>query len=150
MVHPLLTRYPRTAARIRRWSPEHKRVIPSEAFPGAEIVTTSKLAVSVFVERHEGSTACLEPRSTEWMVDRLVGNFYSELPVHAHAVLMALTATGMVPMHRSQGAKAAVVESALAGVPCYLLQVPAAWSADRASDEISAHLLELGRSVAAP
>jgi hypothetical protein len=36
--------------------------------------------------------------------------------------------------------KAAVLDEALTGLPTYLLQVPRAWSADRASDAIVAKL----------
>lgn len=149
LVHPLVTKYPSVAAFSRRWSPEHRMVTPQEAFPKMDIATVSELAVSVFVERHDGSACNLEPRSSEWMLDRLVGNFYSELPEHSRTVITALTATGILPMHRSQAAKAAVVASGLGDVPCYLLKVPAEWSADRASDEISRQLLDLARSATA-
>lgn len=142
-VHPILTKYPRTARALRRWSPEHKMVTPDEAFPSKKVLTQSTLNLSVFVERHAGHECELESRSEDWMTDRLVGNFYSELPVHSHAVLTALTATGLVPMHRRQAEKSALVHSALRGVPCYLLRVPAEWSADRASDEICERLLNL-------
>jgi hypothetical protein len=49
----------------------------------------------------------------------------------------ALGATGLVPLEEHFGQKAAVVRRALEDVPCYLLRLPADWSADRASDFVA-------------
>ena len=58
-------------------------------------------------------------------------------------------ATGLIPLHRLMGDKAAVLDSALTGLPTWLLQVPRDWSADRASDAIVAEL-ETVTSALAP
>ncbi len=141
LVHPVATKFPKLAAFSRRWSPEHKMVTPEQAFPGMPISTEAPFSVSMFAERHDGSTVELESKSTEWMVDRLVGNFYCEMSQHSRDLVTALSATGLAPMHAAMAAKAAVVGKGLQGVPCFLLRVPAEWSADQASDRICEELL---------
>jgi hypothetical protein len=49
----------------------------------------------------------------------------------------ALGATSLVPLEEHFGQKSGVVRRALEDVPCWLLRLPAAWSADRASDFIA-------------
>jgi hypothetical protein len=143
LVHPLVTQYPRLAALSRRWSPEHMMVSPQVALPNATISTAAPLAAAVFVERYDGSGASLEEKDTSWMVSRLVGNFQNELPRHSRELITALAATGMVPAERFFAEKGAVLARSLNGQPAFLLRVPAAFSADRASDVIVERLLEV-------
>lgn len=143
MVHPVVTGYPRLAAFSRRWSPEHMMVTPEQALPHARISVAAALAAAVFVERFDGDRAVLHQRDPRWMVGRMVGNFHSELPHHSRDVLTALGATDLVPLEQFHAEKAAVLADALAGRPTFLLQVPAAYSADKASDVIVERLLEL-------
>ena len=44
VVHPFVLRYPRLAAAIRRWSPEHMMVPPHEALRGSPIVRSAPRA----------------------------------------------------------------------------------------------------------
>ena len=141
IVHPLVTKFPKVAAFSRQWSPEHKMVTPQEAFPNAGFATTAPLCASVFVERFDGDSVVIEERDTPWMVDRLVGNFHCELPQHSRDVLTALSATGIVAQHDIQATKAKVVVDGLGDTPGELMKVPAAWSADKASDAISEYLV---------
>jgi hypothetical protein len=143
MVHPVVTQYPRLAAFSRRWSPEHMMVTPEQALPHARLSTAAPLAVTVFVERFDGDRPVLQHRDARWMVARMVGNFHAELPSHSRDVLTALGATGMLPLEQFHAEKAAVLAEGLAGTPTFLLQVPAACSADKASDVIVDQLLEL-------
>jgi hypothetical protein len=143
LVHPLVTQYPRLAALSRRWSPEHMMVSPQVALPNATISTAAPLAAAVFVERYDGAGASLEEKDTSWMVSRLVGNFQNELPRHSRELITALAATGMVPAERFFAEKGAVLARSLNGKPAFLLRVPAAFSADRASDVIVERLLEV-------
>jgi len=121
-------------------------VSPQVALPNATISTAAPLAAAVFVERYDGAGASLEEKDTSWMVSRLVGNFQNELPRHSRELITALAATGMVPAERFFAEKGAVLARSLNGKPAFLLRVPAAFSADRASDVIVERLLEvLGR-----
>jgi hypothetical protein len=141
--HPLVTQYPRVAALSRRWSPEHMMVSPQVALPNATISTAAPLAAAVFVERYDGSEASLEEKDTSWMVSRLIGNFNDELPRHSRDLIAALAATGMMPVERFFADKAAVLARSLNGKPAFLVRVPAAFSADRASDVIVERLLDV-------
>lgn len=140
IVHPLVTRYPSVAAVVRRWSPEHMMVTPEKAFPGRPVSSRAPLDLLVFVERYDGSATALEGRDEGWMVSRLVGNFHCEMALQSREVVTALGATGLVPTERFFGEKAAVLAEAVAGKPCFLLRVPAALSADIASDQIVDHV----------
>jgi hypothetical protein len=147
LVHPLITQYPRLAALSRRWSPEHMMVAPQVALPNAAISTAAPLAAACFVERYDGSGASLEEKDTGWMVSRLIGNFHAELARHSRDVITALAATGLMPVERFFAEKAAVLARSLNGKPAFLLRVPAAFSADQASDVIVERLLDaLARS----
>jgi hypothetical protein len=73
-------------------------------------------------------------------VARILGNFHSEMTVHSREIVNLLGAVGMVPLHKIFAEKAAVLNQALTGIPTFLLQVPRAWTADRASDAIVAKL----------
>lgn len=143
LVHPLVTQYPRLAAFTRRWSPEHMTVSPQVALPNAAMSTAAPLAAAVFVERYDGSGASLEQKTSGWMVSRLIGNFHAELPRHSRDVITALAATGLMPAERFFAEKAAVLTRALNDKPAFLLRVPAAFSADQASDVIVERLLDV-------
>jgi hypothetical protein len=133
-VHPAITRYPRLASMTRKWSPEHMIVRPREAFPGAAFADAAELAVTVFLERHEGASPILQEQDAGWLRSRLIGNFHCELPRHSQELIVAMGATGLVSLERSLAEKAAVLDEALAGRPVFLLQVPQALPPDQASD----------------
>jgi len=138
IVHPVIVRYPRTAAFTRRWSPEHRMVHPAQAFGAENIATTAPTRVALFLERHSGKDAVLEPRSAEWMTTRIVGNFHTELPGVSRSLIEALGATGLIPLESYFADKAKVVRRGLGSIPCHVLKLPAGWSADRASDHVTA------------
>jgi hypothetical protein len=140
VVHPLVSQYPRVAAISRRWSPEHMMTTPRQAFPDGRFSTSAPLALCVYTERYDGSTVVLEERTESWMVDRMIGNFHCEMPLSSREVLTALGATGLLSSEQHFSEKAAVLRSAVADRPCFVLQVPATMSADRASDLIVEHL----------
>ncbi len=141
-VHPVVTRFPRVADFSRRWSPEHMMVTPEQALPSAAIAQSAPLALAVFVERFDGSAPVMEQRSTSWLVSRMIGNFHAELPEESRRVMTALAATGMMPAEQFFAEKAEVLRAGVEEIPSYLLRVPAAMSADLASDAIVEHLLE--------
>ena len=140
IVHPIVVQYPRAAAFVRRWSPEHMMIAPKTALPHLPMVRSAPLAAAVYVERHDGSVAELRELSQAEMVARMLGNFHIEMTVHSREIVNLLGATGLIPLHEQMGQKAAVLDQALAGLPTFLLQVPRDWSADRASDAIVAKL----------
>jgi hypothetical protein len=140
LVHPFVVQYPRAAALVRKWSPEHMMIAPKDALPNVPMVRSAPLAASVYLERHDGSTAQLQEISQALMVARMLGNFHIEMTVHSREIVNLLGATGLIPLHEQMSEKAAVLDAALAGLPTYLLQVPRAWSADQASDAIVAKL----------
>ena len=149
-VHPHVVRYPRIAAAARRWSPEHRMVHFRAAFPDAPVALTAPLGLAVYVERYAGPTPRLEPRPTSWMVDRVLGNYHFELADPSRAMLDALSATGLLPLDRYLGAKRAILEEGLDGVPAYLLRIPVTASAGRASDQVVEGVLGLARSIPRP
>ena len=150
LFHPIVTKYPRVAAFTRRWSPEHKMVVPADALPTTEIATSAPLAVSVFVERSGGTQSEFTPVTEEWLVSRLVGNFHAELSRPSRDVITALGATGFIPLEELFDKKAQVLAKAVSEKPAFLLRVPAAWSADRASDDIVTHLFEALEAAGVP
>ena len=79
-VHPVIVRYPKTAAFTRRWSPEHRMVHPEQVFGPERISSAAPAQLAIFLERYDGAEARLEARSADWMTSRIVGNFHSELP----------------------------------------------------------------------
>ncbi|MFK4297321.1 hypothetical protein ABH924_002471 [Arthrobacter sp. GAS37] len=136
-VHPVIVRYPRTAAFTRRWSPEHRMVHPADVFGPGKIVPQAPARIAVFLERFDGAEARLERRTEAWMAARIVGNFHSELPLVSRRLIEALGATGLVPLGEHFSAKASVITRALSDVPCFVLRLPVAWSADRTSDFVA-------------
>lgn len=150
LVHPFVTKYPRFARVTRKFSPEHMMVTPREAFPSATITTEAPLDLAVFVERFSGDRAILTEKSTEWMVSRMIGNFHAEVSHPSQEVITALGATGLAPIERAFADKAAVLASALANKPAYLLRVPQAFPPDQASDVIVGHLQQLIDRLAVP
>ena len=139
-VHPVVVRYPRLADVARRWSPEHKMVTAAEALPTTEVATHVPLGLAIYVERYAGTEALLSETDEAWMVDRLLGNFHVELAAFSQELVTAMAATGFVTWGQLMNDKTAVLEQAIKGIPCHLLRLPAAWSADRASDEVVAAL----------
>ncbi|MBJ2120369.1 hypothetical protein I6N91_05180 [Arthrobacter sp. MSA 4-2] len=147
VVHPYVIRYPRLADFSRRWSPEHRMVDASSAFPGREVTTSAPLAVAVYIERFEGSRSRIVERTKDWMVDRMIGNFHIEMAGFSQRVVTSLAATSVISWREHFAAKGVVLSKALDGRPCYLLQVPSAYTADQASDDIVRFLEELLPSV---
>jgi len=79
----------------------------------------------------------LERRTEAWMAARIVGNFHSELPLVSRRLIEALGATGLVPLGEHFSVKTSVITRALGDVPCFVLRLPATWSADRTSDHVA-------------
>jgi hypothetical protein len=140
VVHPLVTQYPRLAGMTRKWSPEHMMHTPQEAFPDARVSTNVRLDILMFVERFNASHVSLRHTDEAWMVSRLIGNFHTEMSLHSREVVVALGATGLVPIEQFFADKREVLSRAVAGKPTYLLRVPASYPADQASDVIVEHL----------
>jgi len=136
VVHPFVIRYPRLADFARRWSPEHRMVRASEALPGVDLTRAAPLALVMYVERYDGTRTRLLERSRTWMVDRMLGNFHFEMAGFSQEVVAALGATSIVPLRELFDDKATVLEKALDGRPCYLLQLPSSYTPDQASDEV--------------
>lgn len=141
-VHPYVTRYPKIAALIRRWSPEHMMVTPRNAFPEASFSNGAPLAASLFVERFETSstTAEFSEQTSDWMVSRVIGNFFSELPRQSRLAVTALGASGLVPIDKSFAEKAAVVSAGLENKPAFYLRIPKSLPPDQASDILVEHV----------
>lgn len=136
VVHPFVVRYPRLAAVIRRWSPEHMTVPPHEALRGSPIVRSAPLSAAVYVERYDGTEPRLSELHPAMMVARMLGNFHIEMTTHSREVLNLLGATGLIPLQDIFADKATILGKALQNVPTFLLQVPVAYDADHASDVI--------------
>jgi hypothetical protein len=141
VVHPIFAKRPKLAAWSRRWSPEHRMVMPEQALAGKRIGTHVPLRVSAYVERWAGDEVVVEDRNRAWMVARIIGNWHWETPRHSRDVLAALGAGGVVPLDEIFARKAAVVEQSLANSSTMLMKVPEAMSADQASDAIVERLL---------
>jgi hypothetical protein len=62
------------------------------------------------------------------------------MSLHSREVVVALGATGLVPIEQFFADKREVLSRAVAGKPTYLLRVPASYPADQASDVIVEHL----------
>jgi hypothetical protein len=140
IVHPAIVHYPKLAAFIRKWSPEHMMVAPADALPNVPMVRSAPLTASVYLERHDGSAPELHDIAHDEMVARMLGNFHSEMTVHSREIVNLLGAVGMIPLQDIFAEKAAVLDQALTRIPTFLLRVPRAWTADRASDAIVAEL----------
>lgn len=149
LVHPHVVKYPRLADAARRWSPEHRMVDARRAFPGRQPTVAAPLAATVYIERFEGARARLLERSTEWMVDRMMGNFHVEMAGFSQRVVTGFAASSVIPWRTHVSDKADMMTKALDGRPAYLLQVPSVYSADEASDVIVKFLSELVPSVLA-
>jgi hypothetical protein len=147
VVHPYVIRYPRVADFSRRWSPEHRMVEAGAAFPGREVTTSAPLAAAVYIERFEGARSRIVERTSDWMVDRMLGNFHIEMAGFSQRVVTGLAAASVLPWREHFAAKGVVLSKALDGRPCHLLQVPSAYSADEASDDIVRYLEQLLPSV---
>jgi hypothetical protein len=143
IAHPVVSRYPRVARVVRRWSPEHRMVHPSLALPNAEVRTSAMLSLSVYFERFDGDRVQIEERDADWMLARMMGNFHVEMPHHSQELVSALGAVGIAPLHKTFGEKADIIKAALADKPAYVMKVPRAMLPDRMSDEMVRSLIEL-------
>lgn len=142
-VHPWFTRHPALAARARRWSPEHRTVRAADALPHVAVTRSAPLHLAVYVERHGGSTPRLTEVDTAWLVDRMLGNFHIEMARFSQAVVTAMAATSMLSWSEYVDDKREVLAKGLDGIPAYLLQVPGRHSADQASGEVVAAVMDL-------
>lgn len=143
VVHPMIIQYPKLADVARRWSPEHRMVDASQALPGVPVTAAAPLLVSAYVERYSGSETRLVDVSTDWMVDRMIGNFQVEMASFSQRVVTAMAAASMLSWRELVGDKSDVLTKSLDGVPCYLVQVPRDLSPDAASDAVVGVLEEL-------
>jgi hypothetical protein len=143
LVHPVVIRYPRLADFSRRWSPEHRMVRATEAFPGREVTSAAPLAAAVYLERFEGARSRIVERDRDWMVDRMLGNFHIEMAGFSQHVVTGLAAASVLPWNRHFEDKADVLRKSLDGLPCHLLQVPSVYTPDEASDDIVSFLANL-------
>jgi hypothetical protein len=111
-------------------------VTPQRAFPAARFSTSAHLAAVIFVERYltDSSQPVFEEKSKPWMISRLVGNFYAELPRPSRVIMAAMGAAGLAPVEQAFAEKAAVLDQALEGKPLFLLRVPKSFTPDQASD----------------
>jgi len=135
-IHPVVIRYPRLAALARRWSPEHRMVDAASALPGVNVTDEAPLVLSVYVERHGGPKTEVSEVSVDWMADRMLGNFHIEMASFSQEIVTGLAAASMLPWRAYVNDKFSVLRSGLEGVPCFLLQVPAALKPDQASDQV--------------
>jgi len=144
-VHPYITRMPKLARFVRKWSPEHMMVQPEQAFPDAKISKVAPLAASLFVERIE--TLSTEPqfiqKDARWLTTKLIGNYFSELPRYSRLVMTTLGAAGLVPVEQSFREKEAILLEALAGKPAFYLRIPKSLNPDQASDIIVEKIKEV-------
>ena len=136
VVHPHIVKHPRLADFSRRMSPEHRIVTARQALPGVEVTREAPLLVSVFVERYAGARTRLDERDTDWMVERMLGNFNIEMPGFSRDVIAGLAATSHLSLGSYFAAKEQVLTRALDGVPTYVLRVPSVYTPDVASDDI--------------
>lgn len=136
VVHPHMVKYPKLASMTRRMSPEHRTVTPQQALPGVTVTRDAPLLMSIFIERYEGARTRVVERDTEWMVQRIVGNFNIEMPRFSRDVLVGLAATSHLSLGSFFEEKSRVLREALADVPRFVLRVPSIYSADVASDDI--------------
>ncbi|MCW2765190.1 MAG: hypothetical protein JWO11_1149, partial [Nocardioides sp.] len=147
VVHPHIVKYPKLADLSRRMSPEHRIVTARQALPGVSVTQSAPLLLSVFVERYEGARTRAAERDTEWMVQRMLGNFNIEMPGFSREVLAGLAATSHLSLGSFFEEKARVLAGALAGVPCFVLQVPTVYTPDVASDDIVGVVEDLLRTM---
>jgi hypothetical protein len=136
VVHPVVVRYPRLAAFVRRWSPEHMTISPRAALQGSPIVRSAPLSAAVYVERYDGAEPRLAELDRAAMAARMLGNFHIEMTAHSREVLNLLGAVGQVPLQDIFAEKATILGKALQNASTFLLQVPVGYDADHASDVI--------------
>lgn len=148
VVHPHIVKHPKLADLSRRMSPEHRIVTAEQALPGVQVTPEAPLLASVFVERFAGARTHLAERDTEWMAQRMLGNFHIEMPGFSRDVLAGLAGSSQLSLAAYFEAKTAVLTSALEGVPTYVLQVPSVYSPDIASDDIVGVVEDLLGSMA--
>ena len=150
VVHPFVVRYPRLAAAVRRWSPEHMMIPPHEALRGSPMVRSAPLSAAVYVERYDSAEPRLSELHQSAMAARMLGNFHIEMTMHSREVLNLLGATGLVPLQDIFADKATILGKALQNVPTFLLQVPVAYDADHASDVIVEQLAAVTTPLGVP
>lgn len=139
-IHPAIARFPRLAAFTRQWSPEHLVVNPAAAF--GRIQQEAPLGAAIFMERWQSNDLAIEPRTASWMVQRMVANFYAEMPRASRDLMTALAASGLVPAAEPIALKQQVLHQALSKVPSYLLRIPDTLSAAEASPQVAQLVLK--------
>jgi hypothetical protein len=149
VVQPHMVKYPKLADVSRRMSPEHRTVPPRQALPGVTVTQEAPILMSAFVERYEGARTRVAERDSEWMVQRMLGNFNIELPRFSRDVLAGLAATSHLSLGSFFEEKARVLGGALAEASCFVLQVPSVYGPDIVSDEIVRVVEDLLRTLVA-
>lgn len=147
-MRPILLKHPQLIQFARRLSShEVVAVTPRQAFPEAPIASSAPLATTVFLERYSGESPVLEVRDAAWMATRLVGAFQAKLPHDSRHVITALGASGLLPLDRFYGRKAATVRAGLGDSPCFSLRVPQWMAPDYAATIVVEHLELVFRSI---
>lgn len=138
LVQPFVVQHPRLARVARRWSPEHRMVVPREALPGVPMSTSAPLTACIVVERSDGEgPPRLVEEDSAVVAERIVRAFHTSLPATYRAMVAALDASGLAGVEDGLAEKTAVVRDALAGKPTFLLRVPRSLPADRVGDVIA-------------
>lgn len=148
-VMPRTVNHPRLADASRRMSPERLTVPPRKALPNATITEEAPLLMSAFVERYEGARTRVAEHDSEWMVQRLLGDFTIELPRFSRDVIAGLVATSHLSLGPFLEEKARVLDASLAEAPCFAVQVPSVYGPDIACDEIVRVVEDLLRTLVA-
>lgn len=122
----------RLAEAVRRRRPRHVHPV---APPGRKPEEAPLLTVA-FVERYEGARTRVVKRDRDWMVQRLLGDFTTQLPRASRDVLTCLAATSHLALGPFLEEKAGVVDAALADSSCFVVQVPSVYDAGVVSEEL--------------
>jgi hypothetical protein len=147
-MRPILIRHPQLLQLARRRSNhEAVAVTPRQAFPQAPIASSAPLATTVFLERYDGEEPVLEFRDPAWMATRLVSSFHTKLDRDSRDVVMALSASGLLPLDRYYARKAAILRAGLGDTPCFSLRVPQWMAPDYAATIIVEHLQLVFQSI---
>jgi hypothetical protein len=149
VVQPHMVKYPKLAGMSRRMSPEHRTVLPRRALPGVPVTREAPLLMAAFVERYEGARTRVAEQDSEWMGQRLLGNFNIALPRFSQDVLAGLAATSHLSLASYFEDKARVLAGALAETACFVVQVPSVYSPGLVSEEIVRVVEDLLRTLVA-
>lgn len=105
--------------------------------------TEAPLDAAVIVERYDGARTRTVARSTDWMVQRLVGSSHLALPGPSRHLLAGMAATSQLSLPSFLEDKSRICYEALASVPGFVVRIPSVYSPEIASDEIVRVVAEL-------